>query len=171
MKHWTPEDVREWDSLLQEVVESAETTVERTDLMERLMDDAVNAHRPWANDMQRQCLRDGYARQWKAYMKRTRVIVATREATVEKPRVVGVKRLDEAGAKYDVQALYELLTFDEIRAKRRENLAQIKAYTDSVAVCDKYLALQSLAPEAATPAEAAKSLGIDIDEWLAGHAA
>jgi hypothetical protein len=166
MKHWSREERDESEALLLEVVKRETTQAERVDLMETLMADAMQARRAWAADMERECRRDGYARQIKNYLKRTRVIFVHRNAVVTKPRVVGVTRYGEAGGKYAVQALYETMTFDEIREKRRAYLAQRQAYDENVALCDKYLALADLVPDVVTPTEAAHVLGVDIDAYL-----
>lgn len=168
MKHWSPEERAEYEGLLLEVVKREEGQADRVDYMEHLMADATQARRGWAVDLDRDCRRDGYARQIKNYLKRTRVVFARGVDMVEKPRVVGVTRKAEDGSRYAVQSLYETLTFDELRDKRRAYLAQRRSYDESVALCDRYLALADMAPGSSTPLDATRSLGIEIDVFLAG---
>lgn len=168
---WGPGEKEEYDVLLQRVIEEADSTHERVDLMERLVTDAIQAHRWWASDCERDARRTGFAAQIKSYLKRSRVLFANREAMVDKPRVVGFKRANAEGVVYDVQALLETATFDELRDKRREAIRSIKSYSDSIALLDRLLFLAELHPDAATVAEALEVHGMSLDEYLGLRAA
>jgi hypothetical protein len=163
---WSPEELAEYEAALKLVVETADSTRDRVDVMERVVDDAIQAHRFWARDCDREARRAGYATQIKAYLKRTRVVFVSRNATVEKPRVVGFKRRSADGVVYDVQALLETATFDELYRKRQESLQQVKSYSDTVALLDRLIALKDLHPTASTVAEALTAHGTSLDEYL-----
>lgn len=165
-----PDERREFDALMLEVVSEAEGTGERTHLMAAKIDDAVQAQRTWAVEVQRTAQYDGYSNAIKAYLKRTRVVINIADREVSKPRTIGTKRKDQAGTVVDLQLPLEVLTFDQIRDKRVEYVRQARAYTDNIAVTDRLLALQDMAPGANTPGEATKALGITLDEYLAGAA-
>lgn len=163
---WSSEDREQYDALVREVVESADATEDRIDLYEQGVADARQAHRFWANDVDRDARRTGYREQIKSWLKRNRVIVNINDRKVSKPRVIGVKRTNDKGEQYDAQALFDVMTFDEIRAKRREWLRQVHAYNDNVALADRLLALEELAPSTATPQEACALLGTSLDLYL-----
>lgn len=167
-----PEARKEYEALMAEVVSEAESTGDRARLMAEKIHDAVQAHRTWAMTAQYSAEIDGYAAAIKTYLKRTRVIVLIDEGSrqVAKPRTIGAKKRGKAGEVVDLQLPMEALTFDQLREKRREYLIQKKAYTDNIAVTDRLLALEEMAPGCNTPAEAAKALGTTLDDYLAGAA-
>lgn len=150
----------------QEVVDSTTDTSARLDLAERLLNDAVQAHRPWANDLEQQLLRSGIAKEIKRYQDRHRVGVAYHGRVVSMPRVQGVKARRDDGSTYEARALIEFQPWEQIAEKRLEAIRMRRTYTEKIAHYDRLLALRDLAPEAATPVEAATSLGIDLDEYL-----
>jgi hypothetical protein len=163
---WSAEERDEFDETLALVVGSADPTGERVDRMEQLVAGAVQAHRTWAVDVEREARRIGFASLIKAYLKRTRVVFLNREAMVDKPRVVGFKRTSTDGVVYDVQALLETATFDELRAKRREAIRTMRSYRDSIALFDALLTLAEIYPDAATVAEALVAHGMSLDDFL-----
>lgn len=165
---WSPEERDEYEALLFEVISEARQSGERVRLMEAKMADATQAHRAWVQDANRDALRTGYASQIKSYLKRNRVALSHDGLILSRPRVIGTPKVTGEGKTFYEQALIELKTFDELRAKRSDYLAQIRAYDANVALIDKLLALADLAPGAGTPAEAALLLDIDIDEYLGG---
>lgn len=166
---WSPEDRSEYDAMVAQVVQTESTTEARVNLYEKLTADARQAHRFWAGEIDRDARRTGYREQIKRWMKKNRVLVSFDGRMVSKPRVIGIRQSvgDES---YDVQALLEALTFDQIEAKRREYLRQVNVYTDNVALMDRLLALRDMAPDTATPQEACAVLGLAFDEYL-GRAA
>lgn len=168
-----PEARAEYMKLMAEVVSEAEGTGERARLMADKIHDAIQAQRSWAAGVQYAAEIDGYAAAVKVYLKRTRVVVlvdAEAGRQIEKPRTIGAKRRDDEGKVVDLQLPLEVLTFDQVREKRREYLRQQKAYSDNVAVADRLLALEEMVPGSLTPADAAKSLGFSLDDYLAGAA-
>lgn len=164
---WSPEEIAEYEAMLQKVVEDADGTRSRVDLMESLVGDAVQAHRYWARDCEREARRVGFAAQIKSYLKRNRVLFINRDAAVSKPRVVGLKRSTAEGEVYDVQALIEAATFDELRDKRIQAIKQIKSYSDTVALLDRVLALKDMYPHTQFVVDALHEHGMSLDEYLA----
>jgi hypothetical protein len=166
-----PHARREYEQLMAEVVSEAEGTGDRARLMADKIHDAIQAQRSWAAGVQFAAEIDGYAAAVKAYLKRTRVVVIVdQDREISKPRTIGVKRRDKDGTVVDLQLPMEVLTFDQLREKRREYIRQLKAYTDNVAVADRLLALEEMAPGSSTPTEAAAQLGVTLDDYLAGAA-
>lgn len=162
-----PEARREYEALMNEVLNEAEGTGDRARLMANKIADAIQAHRSWALTVQWDAQVTGYAAAVKTYLKRTRVVVNIEDREVAKPRTIGVKRRDDEGNVVDLQLPLEVLTFDQVREKRAEYLRQQKAYTDNVAVADRLLALEDLAPGCKTPADAVAELGLTLEEYLA----
>lgn len=165
-----PNARQEYETLLNEVIAQAESTGDRARLMQAKIEDAIQAQRDWAKAVERAAALDGYSQAIKTWLKRTRVVVNINDREISKPRTIGTKRQDEDGQVVDLQLPFEILTFDQIRRKRREYLTSLNAYTDNLAVADRLLALAEMAPGSNTPAEAAKTLGITIDAYLAGAA-
>lgn len=163
---WSPSDRAEYDAMVQRVVTAESTTEARVNLYEELVADARQAHRFWSGEIDRDARRTGYREQIKRWMKKNRVLVSFEGRVVSKPRVVGIRQSIGEDS-YDVQALIDALTFDQIEAKRREYLRQVNVYSDNVALMDRLLALRDMAPDASTPAEACAYLGIAVDDYLA----
>lgn len=168
---WSPEECNEYDDLLAQVVASTTNTTRRLDLMEELLEDAVQAHRPWAVEVERAARRHGFAGEIKRYQDRNRVLVAADSGRVlNAPRVQGTVARRDDGEVYHQRALIELWTWEQIANKRAEAIRAQRLYGDKVAHYDKLLALRDLCPDSSSPADAAKQLGISLDEWL-GEAA
>lgn len=167
---WSPEERAEFEALLTEVCDASRDTAGRLNLMEELIQDAIQAHRPWATEVARSARREGYAREIKRHQDRQRALVAYDGRVLSMPAVQARKVLDADGEVSYQRELIELWTWAELRAKRKEAIRAAKTYTDKVAHYDRLLFLAELAPEAGTPSEAAKALGLNLEEWL-GRAA
>lgn len=166
-----PDARREYETLMNEVIAEAESTGERARLMQAKINDAIQAHREWAMDVERTAALDGYSAAIKVHLKRTRVVVNVGgDRPAIKPRTIGTKRQGQDGKVIDLQLPFEVLTFDQLRHKRREYITQVQAYTDNLAFADRLLALEEMAPGSTTPAEAARMLGVILDDYLAGAA-
>jgi hypothetical protein len=89
---WSPEDSKEYETALIEAFESGTTTTERIDALEVILADAVQAHRPWARDIEREALRGGLNKLIVEYGKRRQpdVVLAYNGRVISKPRRQGV---------------------------------------------------------------------------------
>lgn len=163
---WKPVEREEFEELLAEVVGSSPDTTARLDLLDRLLADAIQAHRPWATEVARSARREGLAREIKRHQDRRRVSVSYDGRVLSVPAVQARKVVDAAGAVTYQRELIELWTWDELETKRREAVQATRTYTEKVAHYDRLLTLHVLAPASSTPAEAAEALGIDLAEWL-----
>jgi hypothetical protein len=85
---------------------------------------------------------------------------------LNKPSVAGKTKRTEKGVEHQ-RELLTVMTWDELRAVRRNRGAQRDAAITSIAQIDKLLELCVMCPEAANPVEAATILGLNLDEWLA----
>jgi hypothetical protein len=168
---WSPQERAEWEAALEQAATETETTTEAAVMLAALVDDAYQAQRPWADDVQRTALHDGLRKQVNDWKKRSRLLMSHDGRVLNRPRAVGITRVDEDGTTWTQQELIQTVSFDLLRAKRAEYLKQIDAYRDNVAVIDRLLTLQARCPEAITPQEACDRLGLDLDDYLMDEAA
>ncbi|MCA1570811.1 MAG: hypothetical protein LC798_10940 [Chloroflexi bacterium] len=169
---WSPEEKAEFSELCDKAWVAADSTGERVAEFDRLLRDAEQAHRFYASDVAREARRLGLAVILKNWHKaHRRMAFAHNGQMLDRPRIVGTKITDEAGQMYDVQTLFDYLTWDQIEDKIVAYSRNVKTYRDNIALARKVLALRDLAPSAATPAEAASALGISLDDYLTENVA
>jgi hypothetical protein len=167
---WSPEEREEFEALLAEVVGASRDSGERLDLMDELVADAIQAHRPWATEVARAARREGYAREIKRHQDRERVSVSYDGRVLSVPAVQARKVVDSSGVVTYQRELIELWTWEELREKRKEAVHATRTYSEKIAHYDRLLMLAELAPDSKTPVDAAKALGVELGEWL-GRAA
>lgn len=163
---WTPEERDEYEELLGEIVGETSDSRERLDLFEHKLLDAVQAHRPWASEVERACRRFGMGKEVSRFEDRNRALVSHDGRVLNLPAKQARKVTTTDGEVTYQRELIELWTWDEIAAKRLEALKARRTYDDKVAHYDRLLALRVLAPESASPADAATAAGVDLDEFL-----
>lgn len=163
---WSPEERSEEEAMWQDIVDSTTDTHARLDYAEERLNGAIQAHRHWAYELERQFLRNGLAKEIKRYQDRHRALVAYHGRTLNVPRVQGVKSRRPDGTVFEQRALIEMRPWEEIAAKRLEAIRSRRTYTEKIAHYDKLLALREMAPDTATPFEAATALGLSLDEYL-----
>lgn len=85
--HWSPDDRDEYEALLEKSFTAGSSSHERIDAYEALLADAVQAHRPWARDVERENQRQGANREVTAYGKRRepKVRLAYNGRVISKP--------------------------------------------------------------------------------------
>lgn len=164
---WGVDERAEYDKLLAEVIAATNNTTARLDLFEAKLNDAIQAHRPWAREVEQYSVRIGLAKEIKAFQDRSRAMVAHNGRVLNLPKVQStLVRNEESGEVFYQRELIELWTWEQIADKRTEALKARQGYTEKVAHYDRLLALRDMCPEANTPAEAAKMLGLNLDEFL-----
>lgn len=165
---WSQQDRDEYETACSEAWDSAESTRERSQHFLGVTEGAAQAQRPWASSLLDDFMETGAAAELKRWRKRTQRVVAVAfdGRLLNRPRVVGVVRLAEDGARVSDQMLYDFLTWEQIEEVRTGHLRQISAYRDNVYIESLLLELRDLAPGTATPDEAARSLGTTVDAWL-----
>lgn len=164
---WSPEEQEEYEELLAAVTASGRESSARLDVFERLLADAIQAHRPWAREVERACLRGGMGKEISRYQGRMRALVAHDGRVLNEPRIQSRKVRTADGATVDQRELIELWTWEQIAEKRVEAIRMRGSYDDKIAHYDRLLALRVLAPDSVTPTEAAAVLDVDLDEYLA----
>lgn len=163
---WSPEERDEYEALLGEIVEESRDSRERLDLFEHKLLDAIQAHRPWASEVERACRRFGMGKEISRFEARDRALVSYDGRVLNLPAKQARKVIDTEGSVSYQRELIELWPWDDIAAKRTEALMAQRTYSDKVAHYDRLLALRVMAPDSKTPREAAESLGLDLDEFL-----
>lgn len=168
---WSDDERQEYEELLAEVCGATTDTTERLNLFDDKLTDAAQAHRPWATEVARACRRWGLGKEIARFEDRNRALVSYAGQVLSLPKVQGRKVTAATGDVFYQRELIELWTWDEITDKRTEALKALGTYSGRIAHYDRLLALRVLAPDTATPAEAAAFLGIDLDEYLGSAAA
>jgi hypothetical protein len=163
---WSPEERAEYEELLRQVVTSTNDTTLRLDLYDRLINDAIQAQRYWARDIQRANSRHGAAAEVKRYQDRIRAMVSHDGRVLNLPAVQSRKTFTDDGDEVYQRELIELWTWEQIVEKRAEANRAKRVYTNKVAHYDRLLALRELCPDSASPADAAGHLGISIQQFL-----
>lgn len=167
---WNDEWVREATETLEEVLRRATSSPARNYVFGQLLNDAVQAHRPWALDVQREATQRGLGSILRSYTQ-------SRGGTLPfkhggelhlKSAIVGIERTGDNGETWIQQELLARATFREIAANRARDLKIRKAYSVRVAMEDRLLALEEMAPGTETPDEACAQLGISLDDYLGG---
>jgi hypothetical protein len=162
---WDPKEREEYDALLAEVCAATTDSTERLDLFEQKLADAIQAQRPWAGDVARACRRFGLGKEITRHEGRSRALVSYLGDILSVPSVQA-RRVTVDGVNHYQRELIYVWTWDELIEKRAEALRSRRTYTANIQLYDRLLALRELSPDAASPADAATSLGLDLDEWL-----
>lgn len=164
---WSEDERAEYEAAMRDSWADGVDSATRTDAIERIITDAVQAHRPWARDLERQATRDGLYDHLKKWEKKQRTVPVVRdELVVERSTTVGVQRRDEDGVRRWTQEPLLTLTRAEVADRKVAALRQARAYTHDAAEMDRLLALFDLAPDAQTVEEALDAVGTTLGEWL-----
>ena len=166
-RSWPERDRGEYEAACARAWLAGQTMRERGDALLEEVHAALAAQKMWARDLIHRFGEIGAQREIKAWVNgRERIYVAHDGIVLNRPRVIGVQRTTDEGAGYIVQALFDVVTFAEIKKKVREWEGQIGAYRDNITAAKRVLELEEAAPGSLTPAEAVKALGITLDVWL-----
>ncbi|MFY1686407.1 hypothetical protein [Plantactinospora sp. WMMB782] len=164
---WSPEDREEFEQMLAEICGRTTDSAERIDLAEALLNDAVQGQRFWARQVERACLRDGLGAEIRRYEDRNRVMFAHDGRVLSMPAKQARRVQVDDGRTVFQRELIELWPWAQIEDKRAEAIRARRTYDDKVAHYDRLLALRVLCPDSASPDEAARQLGIDLQTYLA----
>lgn len=163
---WSEEDREEFEALCEEAWASSTSQSERTTAFVAGLLDAQQAHRGWATDEINRCVHSGALGVLKRWNKSKASVMLTHDGRVyAKPKTVGITRMDDTGAVYSEQTLFEWLTLEELRVKAREAVINQRSWGANAALYYSLIALCEKAG-AETPHQAAKTLGITIEQWL-----
>lgn len=170
---WTADDRAEHDLICYEAWHRSTAQNVRTDAYLALLQDAEQAHRYFAMDCLNTATRTGAANQLKAWNNRQRpnvVAVSYKGDELSKRRSIGSSLVDEEGNRLPTQTLFDYMTREQLEQKANEYATNIRAYRSNLHVIVRLLDLMDEAPGAATPADAASTLGTSLEDYLAGAA-
>lgn len=170
---WSDDDRVEYEVLITEALHEP-VVAHRRDVFLGGLDDAVQAQRYWALDINSEIRHDGADRILKREQehRRPRVPVARGEIIVGRmPREVGRRNRDEDGKVIHERALFDYLTWDELRDKIDEYSRNRRQLDVEILALRRLLTLRDMVPGTTTPAEACEQLGITVEEFLASERA
>lgn len=169
-KGWSDVDHAEFDALVQDVERAADSTAARGEKFMELIDDAIQAHRIWARDVERAARLTGFKSIWYRIQRRGRKLVLIGGREVEKPAQVSVKRADGHGNRFKQLAFFDDLDLADVADKRREFTVVRNSYNDNILMLNKVEDF-ILGAGARTVREAELITGMSLDTWLARKAA
>jgi hypothetical protein len=165
---WSDDERLEFDLLIADALRET-SVVARRDIFLDGLDDAEQAHRFWATDVNHDIRASGADRILKSEQaaRHPRVPVAHDDRVLGRvPRVMGTRSRDEAGKVEHRQVLFDFMTWKQLRDKLPEFAQQVAAYEADAHAVIRLLALESRAPSSANPAQACEFLGTTVEQWL-----
>jgi hypothetical protein len=165
---WSENDRADFDVLVSDAL--AEPVVaSRVDVFLAGLDRAVKAKRYWALDCRNDMRRRGAEKVLtnEQALRTPRVPVTQNGVILGKaPRELGRKIRDEEGKQIHARALFDFLTWDELREKRAEFARSARAAMVDRFTVEKLLSLEEKVPGAKSPADACRLLGTTVEEFL-----
>ncbi|MGH3095126.1 MAG: hypothetical protein ACRDMV_03900 [Streptosporangiales bacterium] len=169
---WSDDDRIEFDALVTEALKESRVA-DRIDVFLTGLDDAGQAQRFWALDVVTHVRRTGIDRLLgrEQEVRRPRVAVGHDGKVIGKaPREVGRTVRDEQGKPTYHRAIFDYLTWQELRDRIDEYQRNQHALGVDIHAIRKLLHLEELVPSATNPAEACAVLGTTVEEFLASTA-
>lgn len=163
---WSPEERAEYEELLAEIVQATKDSRERIDLLEHRLLDAVQAHRPWANEVDRACLRQGLGQEIRRFEDRRNTALVSHDGRLLSVPATQSRRVSTPDGEVYQRELIEVWTWAEIEVKRVEAIRTRRTYDAHIRHYDLLLALHVRCPESTSPADAATRLGLDLEQYL-----
>lgn len=169
-RHWPDDERKRHDELCRQAWAAGETASARGNEFEDLITAEEEADSRWARELLNHACRAGLWAHLKDHMQRNhRLLFAHDGRLLTKSALIGVWRQDsKESPPFQVQALIQTATYEEVRRKRAAWLKQRDAYDVNVAYMDRALALEVLVPGSISPAEALEKLNRTAEEWFAG---
>lgn len=134
----------------------------------RMIDDArQGGQRQWAHHLYDDAVADGLLSHWKAWNNNDRKLKVFHNGLVLPARAVrGIRRRDESGAVVHQQEFWAEMSWDEVIQEITKADARIAAEQVTKSIAVKLLKLKVQVPDSATPGEACRQLGMDIQSYL-----
>lgn len=164
---WGADEHDEFDRLVGDALSVDASTSARAQVFREGIEDAIQAQRPWAREVQQDALKRGYLAIYKQEARKGTVLVEVRGVQIEKPSQVSVRKTSAEGVPLYQLAFYEVMTREQVHEKRREYIKQIRAYDSNVALMDKLTAMLDAADTDDLETAAAK-LGVSVEDWISG---
>ncbi len=162
---WDPESKAEYRDFMHDICNASTDTGRRRNAVVDALPDLLQSQRYWPRDLERHILHVGALEVVREFVRaeRTRPVMS---GDGVKSGVLSFKAKSPTGETWNQLTIFELATFEQIAAKRREFLKSVRAYNENVAFLDKLLALHEMVPAAGNPLEACEALGLTVDEYL-----
>lgn len=139
-------------------------------VVQMLREAANQAHRAWANYVLEDLTTSGAMARWRSWSKRREVLTVAGESyVVSKAAAVGVRKQSSEGRTYYQMTFWADMTRDELRQVIDRSAKEVESERQTIALARRLLELLDKAPKANTVAEAAASLGVDVEDYLSGQ--
>lgn len=157
---------QEWDALLASIPADLPTR-DAAHRLAGLLEDAIQARRPWARQRLNEALHAGLAKTWRSHVQKQRPKVRTKNGSVK--GIGGIRRAVGDRTEY-VQIPLDEMTFDELVQYRAMHVSNLTTLAENARVVERLLALREQAPRSLTPKAACRRLGLDPAAVMAGVA-
>lgn len=173
IRNFGSQEREEYDALVNQVLNG--DRIVNADKAHRFrlgLEDAVQAHRPWAQDVLANATEYGLRKILKDRAKtEARTMIDYRGNIIAKTTRIGRRRKSASGVTFFDQALMDDFTWDELREWLDQISRQISAMFINKDMADRLLSLHERFPDSATPREACALLGTTVNDYLARKAA
>lgn len=165
---WDRGAMAEYRELMHGACDASRENSRRKEVLLDRLNDALQAHRDWARDMEDEIRLRGALSLITSFARaeRTVLVAMSDRRSLLKSKDIGIKLVDDSGQIYEQRAFFEELTWEQIEDKRAAYLKGRRAYDDNVAIMDRLAALRLMAVGTSTVGEACDRLGISVDEYL-----
>lgn len=168
MKHLTIDERAEWNALMDAANAAGSSSGERGEEVVRLLADATQARRPWAEHVRGSLLLEAATKHAKRRFKVANTTLVS-VGTAERLRSMagGVKVKATNGRVVDQQKLFVDMTWNELESHVDMLKRQLRELGITVAADRKLLKLRDQYPSSSGPGDACRLAGISIEEVLA----
>lgn len=170
MKFITEDEREDYLSLVDEACgdDPRPNTTEAAPRLRDLLLAAEQAGRPWASLVLDDAQLAGLVTQCRDRLqRRERAIVAFDGEMISKPARRSVRARRDTGETFSQQTLFRDATRQEISEMLEREQRQVRASQVTITLLRKLLELLDAVAGANTPGDAAKKLGVSVEEWLA----
>lgn len=165
--HWSDQEREEWRDLLADVCAATKNSGERKRLYASGLRDALQAQRPWAQDVDDDARMTGYGTQITTFSQApSRALVSYKGELLNKPLSLGTRQRDERGAVMHQQELIEVWSWDLVEQKIQDYSKRIAAYKADMYLMLRLLDLRDKFPDSANPKDACSRIGKTVEEFL-----
>jgi hypothetical protein len=171
-KHLSSEERSEFDALFEEAgldeFGNPRPAHEIKARMRRVLDDAVQAGRTWAQYVLDDALEDGLGKAWKGWNNEQRRMRTLHNGVIVPARAVrGTRRRDpETGQVVHQQSFWLEMSWEGVRQQLGDSRKRIDAERVTESIAARLLELLLDCPDSAGPADACERLGIDMQDYL-----
>lgn len=160
---FTADDKAEIDALYAEAWKGTDKAAIAAFSFRELVEDAVQAQRPWAQVLHDETFERGAAEMAKRYRRRVAAPLYTKKGSVS--RIAGAKAATATGMTW-VQLTIESMTHEQVQQQLLVQRRNRQGATKNIAALSPVAKLMARHPDADTVADALDAEGISLDELL-----